>query len=68
VLAATLPVRLVPAGSEEPNLRFLDAELESWRFEGVVVATLDLARLRGVDSSSGKAKLSLVTSRLDSSC
>lgn len=45
-------------GSSEPSLRFRNVELDSADDKGVLVVMFVLLRFGGVDSSSGKAKLS----------
>ena len=56
-----------PTGSEKSSLRFLEAELDSLELVGVVFAAFPLDALRGVDSSSGRAKLSSVRPMLEPS-
>lgn len=47
-----------PTGSKELSLRFLEVELDSRDVAGLVGVGFDLAWLSGVDSSSGRVKLS----------
>ncbi len=56
-----------PSGPREPSLRFFEAELVGLEESGVLTGSLALAPLRGVDSSSGNAKLSSVGPKLESS-
>ena len=54
-----------PAGSEYSILRFREAEVDSFGTIGVLDIDLALGTLRGVDSSSGSAKLSSVSRRVE---
>ena len=56
-----------PVGWSEPSFRFFDPELDNRDAVGVAMGSFTFAACRGVDSSSGSAKLSFARPWAESS-